>query len=496
MQLEVETPAGTVRGAASGPVAAFLGIPYAAPPFDDLRFAAPAPVEPWDGVRDCTRFGPTALKPPYPSPVDVLLPEPVVPGEDVLNLNVWTPDAGASGLPVLVWIHGGAFVNGSGGVPQYDGAAFARDGVVAVTINYRLGVDGFLHFGDDGPANRGLLDQVAALEWVRDTIAAFGGDPARVTIAGESAGAMSVATLLSMPRAVGLFARAVVQSGSGHFALSPGTAGRVAEALAERLGVPLTREAFAALPVQDLVSAQQALSQEIQARPDPGRWAELTVNAMAYEPVVDGDVLPALPVRGIQAGAGAGVDLLIGSNTDEHTLFLVPGGVVDVVDETLLTLALAAYGQSPGALAAYRAEQPSASPGELLVAVATDWFFRVPALRLAEARAGGAGRTFVYEFAWPSPHFGGRLGACHALEIAFVFDTLRTPGAEALVGDDPPQELADVVHRAWVDFVRDGDPGWPQYDLAERPVQVFGTPTAVTPDPHGARRQVWDGVRV
>ena len=193
MQLEVTTTSGTVRGEAGPAGAVFRGIPYAAPPVGELRFAAPAPAPAWPGVRECTAFGPTALKPPYPAPIDLLLPEPVVPGEDVLNLNVWTPDPAATGLPVLVWIHGGAFVNGSGGVPQYDGTAFARDGVVTVTINYRLGVDGFLHFGDDGPANRGLLDQVAALEWVRDNVAAFGGDPARVTIAGESAGAMSVA---------------------------------------------------------------------------------------------------------------------------------------------------------------------------------------------------------------------------------------------------------------------------------------------------------------
>ncbi len=495
MRLEVSLTSGTVRGSRSGRVLSFKGVPYAAPPFGDLRFAAPEPPVPWDGVRDCTRYGPTALKPPYPVPVDVLLPEPVIPGEDVLNLNVWTSED-AEGLPVLVWVHGGAFVNGSGAVPQYDGTAFARDGVVTVTINYRLGVDGFLHFGDDGPANRGLLDQVAALEWVRDNIAAFGGDPSRVTVAGESAGAMSVVSLLSMPRAAGLFHRAVAQSGSGHFALQPATATKVAEALVARLGVPLTREALAAVDPVALVAAQQALSQEISATPDPARWGELVLNAMAFEPVVDGDVLPALPVRAVQAGAGSEVDLLIGTNTDEHALFLVPNGFVDLVSEPVLGMVLAGYGLAPAALAPYRSDAPTATPGELMVAVATDWFFRIPALRLAEARAGGPGSTHVYEFAWPSPQFAGRLGACHALEIPFVFDTLAAPGSEALGGDAAPQELADVVHRAWVDFIRRGDPGWPAYDLGDRPVQVFGTLTAVTPDPRGAQREVWEGVRV
>jgi para-nitrobenzyl esterase len=203
----VQTSDGAVRGITRNGVHAFLGIPYAAPPFGPRRFAAPQQPERWDGVRSATEYGPTVPKPPYAPPYDVLLPEPQIPGEDCLNLNVWTPDPGASGLPVFVWIHGGAFVYGSGAVPVYDGTAFARDGVVCVTINYRLGVDGFLQFADDGPANRGLLDQVAALRWVQQNIAAFGGDPARVTIGGESAGAMSVASLLAMPSARGLSAR-------------------------------------------------------------------------------------------------------------------------------------------------------------------------------------------------------------------------------------------------------------------------------------------------
>ncbi|RFU22562.1 carboxylesterase/lipase family protein [Geodermatophilus marinus] len=496
MQLEVVTTSGVVRGAPSGPVVAFKGIPYAAPPFGDLRFAAPAPAPRWEGVRDCSGYGPTALKPPYPVPVDALLPEPVIPGEDVLNLNVWTPDPGAGGLPVMVWIHGGAFVNGSGAVPVYDGTAFARDGIVLVTVNYRLGVDGFLHFDDDGPAHRGLLDQVAALQWVRDNIAAFGGDPDRVTIAGESAGAMSVTSLLSMPRAAGLFRRAVAQSGAGHHALSPATAHRVAGYLGQRLGVPPTREALAAVPVEELVAAQRALSVEAATVPDPARWGEITLNAMVFEPVVDGDVLPALPITAVAAGAGADVDVLVGSNTDEHTLFLVPNGVADVVTEQALHMVLAGYGVPAGAaLAAYRADAPTASPGDLLVRAATDWFFRIPAVRLAEARQGGPGRTFVYEFAWPSPQFGGRLGACHALEIAFAFDTLGAEGVEPMAGPAAPQELADAMHAAWVAFVRDGDPGWPPYDTAKRPVQVFGVPGGVVADPRAGQRELWEGVR-
>jgi para-nitrobenzyl esterase len=217
---------------------------------------------------------------------------------------------------------------------------------------------------------------------------------------------------------------------------------------------------------------------------------------MVYEPVIDGDVLPALPIDAIRAGAGADVDVLTGSNTDEHTLFLVPNGLVDLVTEDLLRFTLAGYRLDPDeAIGTYRALDPAATPGDLLVKVATDWFFRVPAIRLAEARAGGPGRTWLYEFAWPSPQFGGRLGACHALEIAFAFDTLQTDGVEPLAGPAAPQELADAMHAAWVRFAGTGDPGWVAYDVATRPVQVFGELSAVASDPRGPQRRLWDGVR-
>lgn len=206
------TSRGKVRGRVVDRVAAFLGIPYAAPPFGAHRFRAPAPVEPWEGVRDALEFGPTAPQRPYRPPLDRLIPDVRIPGEDCLTLNVWTPDAGGGPLPVMVWIHGGSLRNGSAAMPLYDGRAFARDGVVLVSVNYRLGVEGFGVF-PDAPDNRGLLDQIAALTWVRDNITAFGGDPANVTVCGESAGAISIAALTVSPRAAGLFHRAVLQSG-------------------------------------------------------------------------------------------------------------------------------------------------------------------------------------------------------------------------------------------------------------------------------------------
>jgi para-nitrobenzyl esterase len=493
----VATTSGTVRGRTQGGVSAFLGIPYAAPPFGALRFAAPAPPEPWDGVRAATEYGPTVPKPPYAPPYDVLLPEPQIPGEDCLNLNVWTPDPSASGLPVFVWVHGGAFVNGSGAVPTYSGVPFARDGVVCVTLNYRLGVDGFLHFADGGPANRGLLDQVAALRWVQENIAAFGGDPARVTVGGESAGGMSVACLLAMPAAEGLFRRAVLQSGAGHHALSPGTATRIGGYLAERLGLAPERKALAGVPLPELIAAQQGLAAEVALLPDPARFGEVAANLMAFEPVIDGEVLPDLPIHRIAAGASADVDVLVGANTEEQRLFLVPNGVVDMVTGELLRMAVAGYGLPVDrALEVYGGARPGATPGELLADVATDWFFRVPAIRLAEAAAaGGAGGAWMYEFSWPSPQFGGRLGACHALELGFTFDTLATEAHGALMGPAAPQELADRMHGAWVRFVTDGDPGWDRYGTAGRRVQDFGEQVRVVTDPRGEQRALWEGIR-
>jgi len=485
----VKTASGSVRGFERDGVHAFLGIPYAAPPFGDRRFRPPAPHEPWDGVFQATQYGATVPKGPYPPPYDRLLPEPAIPGEDCLNLNVWTPDpsAGAS-LPVLVWIHGGAFVNGSGAVPQYAGDAFARDGVVCVTINYRLGVDGFLYLGD-GVANCGLQDQLAALEWVQTNIAAFGGDPAKVTIAGESAGGMSVLTLLSMPRARGLFRGAVSQSGSGRVVMDRDTGERIGRELARRLGVEATREALATVPIERLIEVQSGIGMEFQLGADPEVFGPNARNHLPFEPTVDGDVLPAVPVDGLAAGGGSDVTLLAGWNAEEHRLFMVPTGVAPMVDEAMLAFMVGGFGLDPeAALAVYREQLPGATPGELLISVSTDALFRVATIRAAEARFGAARPTFLYEFAWRTPVED--LGACHALEIPFVFDTLSTEG-EALAGLEGPQSLADEMHAAWVRFVATGEPGWLPYTPERRAAMRFDVESAQFDDPAAAERTVW-----
>ncbi|MFF7751695.1 carboxylesterase/lipase family protein [Streptomyces sp. NPDC007971] len=498
MRPVLATSHGLVHGV-TGPagIACFKNIPYAAAPTGPLRFAPPQPPPAWDGIRDAGTHGPTAPQAPYPPPMDRLLPETLVPGEDFLNLNVWTPDP-AGRLPVVVWLHGGAFTNGTGSLTGYDGTAFARDGVVLVTLNYRLGAEGFLHLGsgDTAGANPGLLDQIAALTWVRDNIASFGGDPDRVTVSGQSAGAMSIGALLTMPAAKGLFHRAALQSGAAHHTLSPASAALVAARLASILGVPPTRPDIAAVPVEQLLAAQLQLRGEISARPDPALWGEAALNLMPFEPVVDHDTLPRTPRDAIAEGAAAGVDVLVGCTADEFRLYTVPSGLGALVTDDLVERTATTYGLPPGAgVAAYRAAFPGASPGELFAQLATDWFYRLPALRLAEAQARHGARAFVYEFAWPSPAFDGALGACHALDVPFVFDNLADPAFAPLLGDTPPQPIADSMHAAWVSFATTGDPGWPAYGEPHRAVHRFAAAPATSRDPHGELRALWDDVR-
>jgi para-nitrobenzyl esterase len=494
----VKTRRGEVRGSIADGVNAFRGIPYAAPPFGANRFRAPQPVEPWSGVREARTFGPEApqLRPDDPQ-IQALVPDPAVPGEDCLNLNIWSADLGSARQPVMVWIPGGMFEVGSGA--SYDGSHFARDGIVCVTMNYRVGADGFLYLGD-GNANLGLLDQVAAFEWVQENIAAFGGDPDNVTIFGQSAGAMSVGTLLSMPRAEGLFRRAIAQSGAAHHVISAATARRVGQHLAQKLGVEATREAIAAVPVDRLLRAQAKLKADLVTHPDRERWGREVVNTLLpWQPVVDGDVIPAPPLDRIAAGASAGVDVMVGTNTDEHRVFLVPGGALDKVTAEALAGAVAAYGLPVDAtLTAYRVAYPRAGAGDLLAALQTDWYWRIPAIRLADARAKSVSATYMYEFAWRSPEFNGLFGACHALEIAFVFDTLDqrfTPMLGPVLGTNPPQRLADTMHAAWVAFATNGDCGWPKYDLSRRATMRFDTTSEVVNDPRSAERALWEGVR-
>ncbi len=480
------TTSGKVRGQTFDGVTRFLGIPYAASPTGALRFQRPQPPEPWEGVRDAIEFGPTPPKPGYREPIATILRETEVPGDDWLSVNVWTRDLSAT-MPVMVWIHGGAFVNGNSTIPVYDGQAFARDGVVFVSLNYRLGVDGFAYL-PDAPPNRGLLDQVAALEWVRDNIAEFGGDPANVTIFGESAGAMSVTTLMTMPAARGLYAKAITQSGAAQAAASAADATLIANALGEELGCEALAANLAGYDLDKLIEAQTTVTLAMQVDPDPERYgATIVGSAMAFIPVVDGDVVPVHPMTAIAAGATADIPLLTGTNTDENRLFLVPTGLAAMVDDDVLAVMSQRMGIAPEVVELYRGNRTDATPGFVLCALMTDGFFRRGALTVAEARGGTP--TWVYEFAWPGATYN--MGACHALEVGFVFDNLVSASADGFLALDPPQALADAMHSTWISFAKDGTPGWRPFDEAY-PVMVFdGDGARLALDPRADERRAW-----
>ena len=491
----VGTRDGDVRGCLAGGVNVFKGIPYAAPPFGENRLRPPQPVTPWTGVRDALAFGPKTPQPSYPPHVAPLIPpEECGTGQECLNLNIWSPELAPARRPVMVWIPGGAFgYHATGACAWYDGTAFARDNIVCVTIGYRVGPDGFLYV--DGSANRALLDQVAALEWVKGNIAAFGGDPDNVTVFGESAGAMSIGSLLAMPRADGLFHRAILQSGAARPVMSVESARRVAKNFAASLGVPPTRDGLAAVPEDRFLRAQVELEGDLAAHADPVRWGyEVAVSMMPWQPILDGQTIPALPIDRLAAGASARVDVLIGTNVDEHRLFMMVGNAIDQITDDTLIRAVTAYGLPVArTLAAYRAEHPGATPGDLLAALQTDWFWRIPAIRLADAHAKHGGTTYMYEFAWRSPEYHGRLGACHALEVPFVFDVLGNR-TEYLLGANPPRALAEFMHAAWVGFATTGRCTWPAYDLARRATMRFEVPPHVVEDPRAVERALWDGV--
>jgi para-nitrobenzyl esterase len=466
------TSSGALRGRVHEHGVLFGGIPYAAPPVGGRRFMAPAVPAPWDGVRDAGATGP-----PLPQPVRQLpglRSETLLGGwegeEPELTLNVWTPDPGAGGLPVLVWLHGGAFVAGSPAQPVYDGAAWMRDGVVLVTVAYRLGIEGFVHF-PGGDTNVALRDQLAALEWVQREISAFGGDAGRVCLAGQSAGAMSIGWLLGSQRSRGLFARAVSMSGGLDLTYSPEQGERIATHVAERLGVAPTAAAMREVPVARVVAAQAEVAPgEVDLETPTDR--DPTGGMLWVVPVRDGDVVAEDPLAGI--GALPGVGLLAGCTSEEGLLYLagVPG--FDEMPAEAAGAFAARLSPDPDALiAALRAERPEATPGEIAAGAITEVAFRAPTERLLARHAElGSGSTHSYRFTWRSGALGGRLGAAHAVDLPFVFDTLATPGAsgsdDALLGvDGGPQELATRMHAAWVRYVTDGDPGWAPYDHVE-----------------------------
>ncbi len=503
-RIGVDTNHGRVEGAWHHGVARFAGMPFAAPPFGDLRFRPPQPVEPWDGVRDATEFGP--ICPQNPSMMDALFGgESEVWNEDCLYLNVWTTDVEPDEpRPVMVWIHGGGFEMGSGSSPLYHGEAFARSGVVLVTLNYRLGALGFLELGGldpsySGSGNVGLLDQVAALEWVRANIASFGGDPQDVTIFGESAGGMSVSLLMAMPRARGLFHRVVAQSGAA-------AAGRdLADARADAANFLAEAEldsvqAAVDADVTTLLAAHARMNATRMANPEAAVRAHGNPLAfLAFRPVADGGEVPADPLAAIADGAAAGVGLVVGTTLEEWRLFAL--ATPPAPDEAALEDRVGLLCDRPTeAIALYREEQPDATLADLECAVLTDVVFRVPASDLADAQSAHA-PVFQYRWDWASPVLGGMIGASHAIEIPFVFDLVEDQRLHVFVGPEAPKPLARAVHESWVAFATtgvpsaDGLPEWPRVTADRRPVMRFDTTSGVLEDPQAATLRFWSDQR-
>ena len=490
----VDTTAGRVTGRISeAGVFEYLGIPYAAPPVGELRWRAPQPAEPWTGTRDATSFGKIA-------PQIVSMGASLVPGddtdasEDCLTLNVWTPGADDAGRrPVMVWIHGGAFIGGAGTSLLYRGHHLASRGdAVVVTINYRLGALGFLahpSLDDDGySGNWGLLDQIAALEWVQQNIAGFGGDPGNVTVFGESAGAMSIGNLLAAAGGRGLFHKAILQSGHP-LALSAETGTRIAERFYAECGVDIgDADALRGVSVEEVLRAQQAV-----------QLAEFGKTVMPFQPVIDGGLLERHPVELIAGCSAKGVPMLIGTNLDEMKFFGLMDAELRDLDEVRLRKRLHANLKPEECdrvvdtyISSRAARGESTKPSELWSAIESDRFFRIPALRVADAHQPFESQTYTYLFTWPSPAAGGALGSCHALELGFVFGTLQTPAVSMFCGNGPEAVgLSDSMMEAWLSFAHTGDPGWEPHDTERRPTMVFDAESRLEHDPLGPEREAW-----
>jgi len=470
-------------------------MPYAQAPVGDLRFAAPEQPGQWPGIRDAREYGPTAQRAPL-SPVTTI-PEPSTPGDDVLNLNVCTPAPGDSSakLPVLVWIHGGGYVAGCQNSPWYDGAAFNRDGVVTVSIGYRLGIDAWLHL-TDAPDNRGALDWLAALGWVQENISQFGGDPQRVTVAGQSAGGGAVLTLLGMPSAGGLFARAAAFSGAVGSIQGIEQAHQLAARFTQVTGIPATEQAAGQLSEQQTQEVTLALS-----------GAGVGIPKVRLAPFADGALIPSTAADGVRRGAGSSVPLLLGFTRHE---FNAAARELDAgLAPSLAVALLHDLGLEPDVAAELVATDGRPLP-QLVAQMLTDATFRSLGVAVAEGRAGYAAgldvapepsgmpdgappcaSTWLYEFAWPSRAAGTAGLAFHCLDLPFWWDCLGAQQVEAATGPQPPQHLADAMHAAMVRFVSGEEAGWPAYELTRRATRIWDDPPYVAGDHLRRLRLLW-----
>lgn len=476
-----QTALGNLRGVFTDGVAAFRSVPYAAPPIGELRFAPAAPVRAWTGLRDATRHGPIA--PQLPSRLGVAMGNFSRPhDEDCLTLTICTPAPDGKARPVLVWLHGGAWISGAGSLDWYDGARLAREGdLVFVGVNYRLGALGWLHRPGIVDAEAGTSDMIAALAWVRDHIAGFGGDPASVTVMGQSAGATSIGRLLMLADARGLFRRVIMQSGGfGRGAYASAVATERADQLLRLLDInPHASTALTRLRSADVRHLLVAQGELARAN---ARFAQ---TMPMFMPVLPSAMPQAEMLDAIADGAG-GKDVLIGATADEvHAFFAADPGMENPPADALV----ARFG-GEAALARYRARRPGGSAMDLLADLGTDETFLLPAIRLAEAVAARGGNAYAYLFDWAPPR--SRFKSCHCIDLPFVFGNFDAWGDAAMLAGGDAAQMADLsaaIRRAWIAFVRTGDPqhdslpAWPRHDADRRPTMRFGARISLAGNP-------------
>ncbi len=486
----VATTSGPVVGTVEGGLQVFRGIPYAAAPVGARRWLPPSPVEPWTDVREATEFGPACPQDPDPHEMEEGTPT----SEDCLFVNVWSPSTTGS-APVMVFIHGGGFVAGSTRDPWYDGAAFAGRGVVLVTVQYRIGPFGWLDLSGLGPeyatsGNNGLQDQIAALRWVRANAAAFGGDPSNVTLFGESAGSISLSALLGAPSGDGLYDRVIMESGTSGTVATPEWSQRVFGRFVELSEVEAPADVLALSTDEVLDAARRIYDTEL--------------SETAFHPLVDGVILPDLPMHRLASPEGPAVPVIIGTNLDEGRYWLYYIAELDRLPLRFYRPWLESlFGErADEVIADYRGERPELDEAQTGMAMSGDVAFRMPAIRMAEALSDRGVPVWMYLATITSPDLGGRLGSPHAIELPFVFDNLDAARAPEMVGDDPRNPgLADIVQGLWVGFATtgvpaaEGAPAWPQYDRTARTTLILDREMSVQDDPYPASRLTWGDMR-
>lgn len=487
----IETKSGKVQGYNEKGVEVYKGIPYAEPPIGDLRFSPPVVKKHWDGVLEAKEYGPFAFQ-GYTMLEEYfgkLEPE----SEDCLYLNIWTPAADNERRPVMFWIHGGAFIMGGGGDVIYDGSTLAKRGdVVVVTVNYRLGAFGYSYI-PGVTTNVGQLDQIMALEWVRDNIEKFGGDPGNVTIFGESAGGYAVLTLSAMPAAKGLFHRVIAQSAPF---INPEVSEKHTKALMRMLKIKKGDiEAFRKIPPEEIIDTQN-------------KYLEKVNSAMEFRPLIDGETLPIHPLKVFESGDCSNLDFMIGTNLDEAKMFTAMGGEPFTDPEKAILMFLVMFGidatSSARMYETYKQAREgnlSTDPKDIADAIITDFMFRIPTIRFLEAQFKHQKNTYNYLFTWESPGMDGQLGACHALELPFVFNTLNLEGMENFSGQGPEAELlSQKIMDAWIAFARTGNPNheglpeWQTYDIEKRATMCLGKHCKQVNAAYDKEREAWDGL--